>query len=134
MTLKKGLKNGTIDCINSNHTPWHLEGKELEFLYAEFGAIGLESTFGLANLALNKTISIEALIEKMTLRNREIFSLPIPEIEEGAIANLTIFQPGVKWEFSKSSIYSKSKNSPLIGKQLNGKVIAVINNKKVSLA
>lgn len=128
--LRKGLKNGSIDIITSNHIPIETEGKNLEFLNADFGALGLQTTFSLYNTHLTKVLKIDAFIEKVAIRPRQLLNIDLPEIEEGAIANLTIFDPRPTWTFSKKDILSKSKNSPMIGMELKGKVVGVVNNGK----
>ena len=129
--LIKGLKDGTIDFIDSNHSPIDTEGKDLEFPYAAFGAIGIESAFSLSNTFLNKKLTIEQLIELWAIKSRTILGLKIPEITEGVTANLTIFNPNEKWTFTEKDIYSKSKNSPLLSQpdlaELKGRVYGVVN-------
>ncbi len=129
--LIKGLKDGTIDFIDSNHSPIDTEGKDLEFPYAAFGAIGMESAFSLSNTFLNKKLTIEQLIELWAIKSRTILGLKIPEITEGVTANLTIFNPNEKWTFTGKDIYSKSKNSPLLSQpdlaELKGRVYGVVN-------
>ncbi len=129
--LIKGLKDGTIDFIDSNHSPIDTEGKDLEFPYAAFGAIGIESAFSLSNTFLNKKLTIEQLVELWATKSRTILGLKIPEITEGVTANLTIFNPNEKWTFTEKDIYSKSKNSPLLSQpnlaELKGRVYGVVN-------
>ena len=129
--LQKGVADGTIDFVSSNHVPWHEESKVLEFSYADYGAIGLETAFGLTRNTLDKKLTINQLIEKLTIAPRKILNIDLPEIKEGAMANLTIFQPDEEWTFTKKDIFSKSKNTPLIGKTLKGRVLGVVNQKQV---
>ena len=129
-TLKDGLKDGTIDIINSNHIPLEEEAKKLEFTYADFGVIGLETSFAVANMHLSACLSLEQLIEKLAIAPRELLGIDIPTIEEGKVANLTIFDPEQDWVYEEKNIKSKSKNSPFIGQKLKGKVLGVINNKQ----
>jgi dihydroorotase len=126
--LIKGLKDGTIDCITSNHVPWNMEAKDLEFLYAEFGAIGLETTFGLAYKTLEGEMSLADIIDRMSHRPRAILHQEILSIEEGKKANLTLFIPEQEFVFEADMIKSKSKNTSLIGEKLKGKVFGVVNN------
>lgn len=128
--LWKGVKDGTIDCITSNHTPLEEEAKKLEFLYADFGIIGLETTYSLLNTYLEKQLSLAALIEGLAQHPRTILGLPIPTINEGQIANLTIFSSKQEWHLEKENIYSKSKNTPFLGTPLKGKVIGIVNKEK----
>jgi len=131
--LRTGLKNGTIDLINSNHTPLELEAKDLEFPYAKFGAIGLETLYPLYNTYLSKVLSPEGFVQKVAFNSRTVFDLPIPEIAEGATANLTIFHPKTKWTFTKKDVHSKSHNTPFIGHSFEGKVLGVVNGGKYQL-
>ncbi len=133
ITLRKGLKNGSIDIITSNHTPIEEEGKNLEFLNADFGALGLQTTYPLYNTHLTKVIKLDAFIEKVAVRPRQLLNIELPEIEEGAAANLTIFDPNPTWTFSKKDILSKSKNSPIVGMELKGKILGVVNNGKTAI-
>jgi dihydroorotase len=125
--LIKGLQDGTIDMINSNHIPIDEEGKNLEFPYAEFGALGLQTAFAASWTALEGKLPLEKLIEKLAIRPREIFGLAIPSIKIGQTANLTIFNADHRWTFQESDIRSKSKNTSFIGMQLKGSVSAIIN-------
>lgn len=128
--LIDGLADGTIDFISTNHTPVDEEGKNLEFPYADFGAIGLETTFGLLNQFLNKKFTIQDFVEFLAINPRHVLGLEMPSITEGAVANLTIFNPDETWRFSSKDIFSKSKNTPLIGQILRGCVLGVLNKEK----
>jgi dihydroorotase len=125
--LTRGLRDGTIDCIVSNHVPLDVEAKDLEFLYAEFGMIGLETAFAVASTAVGGKLTDEVLVEKFYLGPRKVLQLPVPEIADGAPANLTIFDAGLKWTFSERDVHSKSKNTSLLGKEFTGKVLGIIN-------
>ncbi len=126
--LKAGLKDGTIDFITTNHSPLDEEAKNLEFPYAEFGAIGLESSFALSHTFLSKNFDLEKLVEQWAIAPRVLLKLPIPEIAKGAAANLCIFDPNEEWTFSTEDIASKSKNTPFIGWKLKGQIKAVIKD------
>ena len=126
--LINGLKDGTIDFIATNHTPIDEEGKNLEFPYADFGAIGLETTFGLINQYLNKIFTINDLIRFLAIQPRQVLGLEIPTIAEGGKANLTIFNSDKTRTFQTKDIRSKSKNTPLVGEILRGAVLGVVNN------
>ena len=125
--LIKGVKEGTIDGITTNHVPLEEEAKKLEFLYASFGMIGLETTFALLHTFLAKQLSLDLIIERFTYHSRRIVRLPVPKLEEGAMANLTLFAPNLAWTVTKKDIFSKSKNTPFIGQEMKGKVLGVIN-------
>ena len=129
--LKEGLKDGTIDWINSNHVPLEEEAKKLEFGYADFGVISLETAFAVANSNLKEILPLELIIEKFAYQARNILKIERPCIQEGATANLTLFNPNRDWVYEKKNIKSKSHNSPFIGQKLMGKVLAVINNNQL---
>lgn len=131
--LVKGLKDGTIDCITSNHVPWEGESKDLEFLYSEFGAIGLGTTFGLSNKVLEGNLSLEMLIDKLAHQPRVILQQEMPTIKKGEKANLTLFIPDTTFTYEADMIRSKSKNTSLVGETLKGKVVAVINSGQLSV-
>ena len=126
----KGLKDGTIDVISCDHNPIEIESKKLEFDNAKFGIIGLESAFGLIIKNLEKHLSLNQIIDKISNNPRKILGIENNIIEEGNIANLTIFDPEIKWEFEKKDIISKSKNTPFVGEKLKGKALALVNNNK----
>ncbi len=127
--LIKGLKSGTIDFISSNHTPWEAESKSLEFSYAEFGVISLQTAFSLSNTYL-KGFSAEELVQKWSLSPRKIFGLPSATIQVGEEAELTAFLPTEKFTLTTSSNLSKSKNTPLLDTELTGKVVGIFNKKQ----
>ncbi len=123
--LKEGLADGTIDCIVSDHTPQDIESKNLEFNYADFGIIGLETLY--ATINTYSGLATEEMVELMTSKPRKVLNLPSVNISEGAEANLTLFDENKVWEVKKSEIISKSKNTPFLGKKLKGKAVAVFN-------
>lgn len=125
--LIKGLKDGTIDAICSDHAPEDTERKNVEFEHAAFGMIGLESCFGVANKALNGQLDLSLLIQKLAHNPRKILKLDSATIEKGNAANLTLFAPEMEWTFEASDIRSKSRNTPFIGASLKGKALAVCN-------
>jgi dihydroorotase len=124
--LKKGITDGTIDVITSDHRPQDIESKDVEFDYAANGMIGLESAFALVNSNRDK-IKLEALIKTLTVNPRTILKLKQPKIAPGEMANITLFDPEFEWTFDKQAIKSKSRNTPFIGQTFKGKVIGIIN-------
>ncbi|MBA4850032.1 dihydroorotase family protein [Emticicia sp. BO119] len=123
--LQEGLADGTIDVIVSDHNPQDEESKNLEFDMADFGIIGLETSFGVANTY--SKLSVEALVDKLTINPAKLLRLSEETIKEGEIANITIFNPDLEWTFMEKDIRSKAKNTPFVGRKLRGKVIGIIN-------
>ncbi len=126
--LHKGLEDGTIDMITSDHNPLNIELKKIEFDYAQSGTIGLETAFGI----LNKLFSTTQTIKYLT-SGKERFGLKQSPIKEGHPANITLFNPEMTYTFSEAEILSKSKNAIFLNKQLKGKVYGVINNNNIIL-
>ena len=122
--LIEGIMDGTIDMVSSNHMPWDGESKNLEFPYAEFGAIGLETCYSIYQTYLSDLISLEDWQRLVCTRPRQTFGLAESKIEEGAQANLSVFDPSQEWEVKDQNLGSKSNNQPLLGKTLQGRILA----------
>jgi dihydroorotase len=129
----EGLRDGTIDCIASDHAPHAIEEKEMEFIYAPNGIIGLETALALTmgELIHKKILTLSQAIEKLSINPRKILNLQVPEIKEGEIANLTIFDPDLIWTIDISKFKSKAKNSPFDQRLMTGKSVAVINRGRI---
>lgn len=125
--LWEGLRDGALDFIHSNHLPWDVESKVCEFPYAAFGASTLETLFPILMTYNPGAVPLAKLIDLLTLAPRNVLKLDIPTIAVGRKANLTIFHPAKKWTYDREQVRSKSYNSPLLGKELQGKVIGIIH-------
>jgi len=123
--LIKGLKDGTIDAIVSQHTPHEIEFKDVEFEVAEFGIVGLQTAF---SLALKAGLDINTIIDKFSINPRKILGIDATNIAEGKKANLVVYDVNAEWIYTKESNQSKSSNSPFIGQNLKGKVLLTYNN------
>jgi dihydroorotase len=126
--LIKGLKDGTIDAIVSQHTPHEIEFKDVEFEVAEYGMVGLQTAF---SLALKAGLPVELVVEKLSVNPREILGVELPVIAEDEKANLVIFDADTEWEYTTVNNKSKSANSPYIGQGLKGKVLLTYNNQQI---
>ncbi|MBC6409626.1 MAG: dihydroorotase [Ekhidna sp.] len=125
-TLIKGVKDGTIDAICSNHRPQDQESKSLEFDLSESGSIALQ-TFYPSLLKLNNDIPMEILIECITSNPRKLLGIDPVSIDVNMLAKLTIADPEKEWVLDDTTNLSKSRNSPYWGKKLKGKVIGTVN-------
>ena len=134
IALLKGLKDGVIDTICSQHMPQDEESTVLEFDKADFGMIAFETFFAVCNTALKDTIALEKLIDAIAIKPRQILGLPVSEIAKGAMADFTLFDPGFTWTFTKEDIQSKSKNTPFIGTTFEGKVLGTFYKQKSYLS
>ncbi|MBV6654743.1 MAG: dihydroorotase [Mameliella sp.] len=126
--LREGVLDGTIDIIISNHQPLEEEAKKLEFPYADFGATGLGTLYALCRTYLSEWLSNELLIEKIAYNPRKIFGIGLPELKEGAPAELTLFLPAHKWVYGRAQVQSRSFNSPVLGQELTGRSFGIIHN------
>ena len=124
--LLKGLKDGTIDMITSDHQPIDIEHKKVELEHAAYGSLGLETAFG--SLCTMMDAEDAALLFN---RGKERFGVSQQSIQIGAQADLTLFTADGTTTVSKESILSRSKNSAFLDKELNGTVIGIINNNSV---
>ncbi len=123
--LIKGLKDGSIDLICSDHQPMNPERKDLEFQAAGFGAISLETAYSLARTRLADELSDELWVEKVALNPRKILGLNTEGIAEDAEADLSFFDPAASWTYRVENVRSLSRNSPLLGQTLSGKVLGI---------
>ncbi len=127
--LKAGLQDGTIDALCTDHAPHASFEKEVEFAAAPFGILGLETAWGLVGreLIAPGVLSVEEAVRKLTVAPRRILGLPMPKIEEGAAACLTVFDAETRWTFSEDDIRSKSRNTPFVGARMVGRAWAIYN-------
>jgi dihydroorotase len=127
--IKRGLADGTIDCIATDHAPHMEEEKNREFDLAPFGIIGFETILSLVlnELVDSAVLSLSKAVSKMTSNPAKIFNLEgRGTLKEGNIADITIIDMKYSYEFKKENIVSKSKNSPFIGRKFKGGAVMTI--------
>ncbi len=127
--LLQGILDGTIDMITTDHNPFDIERKKMEFDLAKNGTIGLESAFG----ALLTVLPVELVIQKLTF-GKSVFGIQESTIKEGNLANLSFFNPNETWTFTKENIQSKSKNSAFLGQAMKGKAYGIYNQGKLVIS
>lgn len=127
--IKQGLKDGTIDCISTDHAPHASHEKETDIVSAAFGIIGLETAvaIGLTELVSTGILNLPEYVAKCSTNPRACLKLEPIRIEEGAQANLTVLDPDLEWTFTQNDIRSKSHNTPFVGRRFQGRVLGVIN-------
>lgn len=130
IALKEALRDGVIDAIATDHAPHGCDEKQVEYIYAPFGIIGLETAIGLAvrELVVPGYLSLHEMIEKMSTNPRRILRMPEVRVAEGERANLTFFDPAREWEVDLSQLRSRSRNSPFGGQHLVGRPLGIFHN------
>lgn len=129
--LIQGLKDGTIGIIATDHAPHSAEEKGKPLPEAPSGIIGLETSLalGITELVAKGHLTMVELMEKMSLNPAKLYRLPCGRLQEGAAADLVIFDAREMWTVENG--YSKSANSPFTGRRLQGKVKYTICNGKI---
>ena len=127
--IKDGLADGTIDAIATDHAPHAGYEKEVEFTEAPFGILGLETCWGLTvrDLVRPGVLTLAQAVHKLAVAPREILGLEVPALEEGAEANLTVFDDSTGWTFGREHVHSKSHNTPFVGAPMVGRAWAIVN-------
>lgn len=123
--LKKGIEDGTIDAIVSDHHPEDTEHKEVEFDYASFGISSIQTVLPVLLQAM-PTISEEKIAALLSINPRKLLAQESASIQEGNTAELTVFSPSESWTLNKQSNKSKSIYSPFWNKDLKGKVLGTV--------
>ena len=122
--ILEGLKDGTLDCIVTDHAPHHADDKNVEYNQAAFGISGIETSFGFAMTYLYKAgvLTLNEIADKMSYNPAQILGLDGGEIKEGGVADLMIADIDEKWTVDPDNFVSKGKNNPFKGMELQGVV------------
>ena len=122
--ILEGLKDGTLDCIVTDHAPHHADDKNVEYGQAAFGISGIETSFGFAITKLYKTglLTLNEIADKMSYNPAQILGLDGGEIKEGGVADLMIADLEEEWTIDPENFVSKGKNNPFKGYPLQGVV------------
>ncbi|EHR79219.1 dihydroorotase [Thermococcus litoralis DSM 5473] len=131
--LIKGLLDGTIDIIVTDHAPYSLEEKNIDIEKAPFGISGIETLLSsLLLIAEKHEINFEILLEKVTYNPANLFNLPLRgDVREGYRADLVILDPDKEWKVTEKSLFSKGKNTPFLGRKLPGVVEMTIKGGRI---
>lgn len=128
------VRDGTIDCIVTDHTPRTREESDVDFEQAPFGAAGLETALPAlyTHLIRPGKLDWKTLLRSMSERPRHLIGLPLSRLEVGQPADLTVFDPDAQWTVDVNRWCSKAKNNPFDGHTLIGRVRGAIRNHWVS--
>jgi dihydroorotase len=124
LALIEGLRDGTLDCIATDHAPHTDYEKDKEFDYAPFGITGLETALPVVLDVLHRQakLPLPELISLLTYKPARLLGLAAGTLAEGAVADLTLIDPDEKWKYDAKTGFSKSSNSPWHGRTFTGRV------------
>ena len=126
--LLKGLLDGTIDCIVTDHSPHAAEEKDREYIYAPSGFPGLETSLGilLTDLYHKDKINLHTLISKMTYEPAKVLGIDAGTLSVGSRADITIIDTDLEWTVDADNFYTRGSHSPFVGRNLKGRAVATI--------
>ncbi len=129
----EGLADGTIDVIASDHAPHVADDKEVEFIYAKSGMIGLETLLSLSLAPVrNKKLSLSQMVRALTAAPAGVIGIDAGTLRKGGAADVTLFDPEEEWVYTVSNSFSTSRNTPFAGKTMKGRVrVTVVGGKVV---
>jgi dihydroorotase len=135
LALRAALADGTIDCVATDHAPHSPVEKELEFDFASFGVVGLETAvpllLELVKLGVIDLVRFVALFTSGAARCFGLAERGLGHLGVGAAADVTIIDPARRWTLDRAALRSKSKNTPFHGRKLEGRAIATIMGGRV---
>lgn len=122
--LRRGLAEGVIDVIATDHAPHHYQGKEREFDDAPFGVVGLETALGVCSSELVQTgiLTLSDLVDRLSCGPARIMGLEGGTLRPGSPADIVVFDPEERWTVDPAQFRSKSRNTPFAGRELQGRV------------
>lgn len=126
--LLEGVRNGTIDCIATDHAPHARHLKEEPFELAPFGVTGLETAFASLYTGLVEPghLALDRVVTAMTAGPANVLGIPVPRVTVGAEANLAVFDLASVWTVDAADFRSKSDNSPFVGRRLRGQCVMTL--------
>jgi dihydroorotase len=126
--MLKGIADGSVDVIATDHAPHHYDEKKMEFDQAPFGIVGLETCVPLCldRLIHTGVITLSRLIELLAVNPARVLNLPGGSLSEGAVADITILAPDLPLTIDPVHFKSKGRNTPFAGWSLRGGVAATI--------
>jgi len=126
--LLEGLRDGTLDCVATDHAPHARHEKDAPFEEAPFGVTGLETSFASLYMTLVEPglVDLATLLERMSAGPARALGLPVPRIRVGEQANVVVIDPEAEWEVHEETFRSRSVNSWLLGERLRGRVVRTV--------
>jgi dihydroorotase len=130
--MKEGLRDGTIDAIATDHAPHHIDDKNMEFSYAAYGMIGLETALPLAlRLVDEGVLSLQEVIALLSWKPARTLGIPRGTLAVGAVADVAILDPECTWNVTRPNIKSRSFNTPFENQTMKGRAVMTLRDGKV---
>ena len=131
--LKKGLSDGTMEVISTDHAPHTADEKNSSMVKAPFGIVGMETAAALTytELVLGGYLTPMQMVEKMSYNPAQILHLKKGTLEEGRMADVMLFDPECTYAIDKNKFWSKAKNTPFHSRKVTGKVMMTICDGKI---
>jgi dihydroorotase len=131
--LLGGIADGVIEVLASDHAPHCCYEKEVEFDFAPFGIVGLETELGifLTELVHKKVLSLPKMIAMLTVNPARLLGLELGTLAEGALGDVTVLDPDLEWTVNREEFASHGRNTPFHGRQLKGRATATIVSGKI---
>jgi dihydroorotase len=131
--LLRALQDGWFDCFGTDHAPHAESDKTAPYDRAAFGLSGLEFAFPLSYALVRAGhLDLAELVRLWTTAPAAIMGVPEPALHQGAVANLTVFDPDAEWDVTPGALKTKSKNTPLLGMTLRGRAVLTVVDGEVA--
>jgi dihydroorotase len=131
--VRQGIADGTVDAIATDHAPHHIDEKNVEFSIAMNGIVGLETALPLTlKLVEEGVIDLPKAVALLTCGPAESLGLPVGQLEEGGVADVTVIDPSLEWTVEAQKLASKSKNTPFDGWKMKGAAVCTIVAGKIA--
>ncbi len=132
--LIEGLRDGTLDCIATDHAPHHPAEKEVPFPAAPNGVIGLETAFPALVLGLVESgvVPLELIVERMTAGPARAFGLTAPRVAVGAVADLALWDLRERWTVTAEDLRSRSRNCAFLGREVQGRCLLTLAGGRIA--
>ncbi|MBV9836322.1 MAG: dihydroorotase [Alphaproteobacteria bacterium] len=132
LAVVEGVRDGTIDCIVSDHRPQDVESKRVPFAMAEPGVVGLETLLPIAlELYHNGQMTLPRIWQRLTTTPSKLFKLPAGRLEKGAPADLVLFDPDIAWVIDPEKFESKTGNTAFDERPTQGRVLMTVLDGRV---
>jgi len=131
--VRKGIADGTVDAIATDHAPHHIDEKNVEFNIAMNGIVGLETALPLSlQLVEDGLIDLPKAVALLTCGPAAALGIPAGQLEEGGVADVTVIDPELEWTVDAQKLVSKSKNTPFDGWKMKGAALCTIVGGKIA--